>query len=168
MAHQTTVGNGRLDHDAPTKAVARGVGELGADILQLAELQAQLAKEDLAVTARGMVKPAICVAVSAVFAVASLPIVLVAVAELIVQYTELTRGWSYLIVSLATLVTSLAAIFASRGMFQGFSTFDRSRQELTNNLQWLKTMWKKPSKRPAPSESTLADRATSSPLGRKS
>lgn len=159
MSDQATMTNGRVDHEAPTVAVARGVGELGTDILQLAELQAQLAKEDLAVALREIAKPIILISSCGVLALASLPVMLIALGELISQHLGISRGWSFLLVSLLVLTLSSIAIFLiARRMFQGFRIFARSRQELANNLQWLKSIWKLPTRQTAQNPTCDANR----------
>jgi hypothetical protein len=90
-------------------------------------------------------------------AFASLPVLLVAIGELIVQFSSLARGWSYLIVALTGLTISVGVSMAGLGMFKRVSAFQRSREELIKNLLWLKKIWKKPSRRFSTNEAGCAE-----------
>jgi len=144
MVDQATVTNGKANPESATQEVARGVGELGADILQLVELQGQLVKADLAIAFGKIVRPLLCIAISMLFVIASVPLVLVALAEAIVQFAELDRMWAYLIVGGVTLVAAGISILLTINGLKHFTAFETSRAELANNLRYLKTMWKAP------------------------
>ena len=135
-------GGPRVAIDSPlTEGVFGNLAEFASDATSLAELQTQLALLDLKASAAKATIPAGLTAAGLGLATAALPVLLLAVGELLVQYTQLTRGWSYMIVALVALVLggALAAIFAGR-LGKAFDSFQRSREELARNVAWIKTV----------------------------
>ncbi|HWE37593.1 MAG TPA: phage holin family protein [Isosphaeraceae bacterium] len=144
MADQATVnvGNGRgVPINAPTEAVVGGVADFGNDLATLVELQAKLIAIDLKVAVDRATMPLVVAAVGAVLALGALPVVLLGVAELLVQYAGLPRGWAYLLVGgLAIVLAAVAAWLMLPRLKASLESFRRSREELTRNVSWIRTV----------------------------
>ena len=114
------------------------LSELGHDVMTLADLQAQLAKADLAATTREATWPAVGLAVGAIVALSCVPIALIGAAELIVLAGWLPRGGAYLAVAGGVgLVAALTAWLCLRALLRCGSSFQRSKHELTRNVSWV-------------------------------
>jgi len=115
------------------------VAEFGHDALTLAELQARLAAlewNENAAKAKGSV---LALAISGILACATLPILLIGIAELLAEFVR--RGYAYLIVTgvMALVIGIVVAVAVSTLRRQGLG-FPRTREELTRNSQWLRTV----------------------------
>ena len=135
-------GGPRVNIDSPlTGGVLGNLAEFASDCTTLLELQSRLAVEDLKDSAARAVVPVGGAAFGVALALGALPVALLGVGELVVQYGGLTRGWSYVIVAVAALVLGglSAWLFGSR-IGASFESFHRSREELTRNLAWIKTV----------------------------
>jgi hypothetical protein len=63
------------------------------------------------------------------------------VADLIATRAGISGGMAQLIVGLvALLLASLACLFGARGSVQSLDSFRRTREELTRNLSWIRTV----------------------------
>jgi hypothetical protein len=145
MADQTAMNvNGGASvrvHSPLVEGVLGNLADFGSDVATLAELQAKLAVLDLKESAGKAMVPVSLVATAGALALGSLPVGLLGVAELLVTYAALGRGWAYLITSVT--VTIVAGILAAVGVPRlqaSFASFRRSREELTRNVAWIKTV----------------------------
>lgn len=112
--------------------------ELGHDMLTLADLQVRLAKTDLDATVREAKGPAIGLIVGLVVLVACVPIGLVGLAEWIVWAEWLPRFGAYLAVAGgAALLAALLAWLCLRSLTRSGRAFERSKQELRRNANWI-------------------------------
>lgn len=119
-----------------------GLAEFGHDIITLTELQAKLAVLDLKESLARSAAPLTLVAAGVALAVASLPVALIGLAEWLATALQLSqRGWAYLIVAgIAIVIALLVAVIAGSRISRSFESFERSRDELTRNLAWLRTV----------------------------
>lgn len=143
MADQATVNGGpKVAVDAPlTAGVFGNLAEFASDVTTLAELQTKLAVLDMKASAGKMAVPVVVLVVSGVLALAALPVLLLGLGELLAQFTTLSRGFSYLIVSGAFLVlAALLTVVSLPRIGPAFASFERSNEELTRNIAWLKTV----------------------------
>jgi len=142
MAHQATVNkNESVPIDAPATAVVNNLAEFGHDFATLAELQTKLAVIDLKETAGHAALPAGALAAALVLLLGSVPVLLIGVAELIVDYTTITLGWALLLT--AGVALGLAIVIGALGASRigaSFASLQRSREELTRNVAWIKTV----------------------------
>jgi hypothetical protein len=138
MVDQTSVaGNG-----SRAGSVVSNIADLSSDVATLVELQARLAAIELKDNTRRASAPAAWMAVASSLLLASLPVVLIGASELLATALNLTqRGWAYLIVAAAASVIGVVvAVLAWRRLVSGFDGFRRSREELTRNIAWIRTV----------------------------
>jgi len=117
------------------------LGNLGADLIQLGELQLEL----LAVDARDATREAYVPAFLAFFGsgllIGSCPLALWGLAYWLDSVTALDLWSSSLII--ATVGLALASglfFFAYKGFKRSFALINRSRAELHSNLEWIKRL----------------------------
>jgi len=149
MADQAAVrhggaGNGtaRLGPEAAARGVVGNIAELGNDVATLAELQAKLTLIDLKEgTSRALI-PTIVAAIAAVLALSSVPVALIGLAFLLARALGRDQeGWAFLIVAGSTLILAgVAAAIAALRLGRSFESLRRSREELTRNLAWIRTV----------------------------
>ncbi len=132
--------NGTSQHASPLTVVGN-IADFGNDITTLVELQAKLAAYDAREAATRATVPLILLGVGGVVALASLPVILIGLADLIASTAHLSSGASQLIVGLVALaLAGLACLFGARGSLRSLDSFRRSREELTRNLSWIRTV----------------------------
>ena len=126
------------------------MGELAHDIVSLAELQLELFRVDCREGLRRILIPVALLLFAGIVAVGTVPIALILIAELLVQAAGLSRAVAFLIAAMSGFIVALAigvvGWFYLRGVVR---VFERSREELTSNMAWIKHALK----RPAPIES---------------
>lgn len=144
MADQASVnvGNGRGVHiNAPTEAVVGGVAEFGNDLAELAELQFKLVAIDVKEAVGRATLPAVVAAIAAVLALGALPVILMGLAQLLVDYANLRPGWAYLLVGVAVVaLASIATLVVLPRLKASAESFRRSSEELTRNISWIRTV----------------------------
>jgi hypothetical protein len=116
--------NGR--HRTTTPNVAASVSELTSNIIELTELQSQLVMLDVK---KSVEKAKLCVIlgiVAACLLLASIPVALIALGYLLYEQLE----WS-----MAASVGGVAYALVQNGVM----TMERSRDELSRNIAWLKS-----------------------------
>jgi uncharacterized membrane protein YqjE len=143
MADQAAVNGGtRVRIHSPfVEGVLGNVADFGSDIASLAELQAKLALIDLKESAGRAALPAGLIVASAALVLGSLPVGLLGLAELLVRAFSIERGWAY--IATAAAITVCALILGLAGLAslrRSFESFRRSREELTRNVAWVKTV----------------------------
>ena len=131
-------GNGRAS--SPTTGVRQGLGGLLHDVTTLAELQVELLKLDATAASRRAVLPASLIGAAVVLALSAVPLLLVALAQLLRDQAQ----WPAALATLTALLTGLviAGILGwvgYRGLQRTLEPLARSRDELNRNIAWLKT-----------------------------
>lgn len=147
MADQATVRGagqpaaGGAQANGNTGSVVGGIAEFGNDVATLAELQAKLAALDLKDSYERALVPILMIVAGLVFAVASLPVLIMGIAIVIARALELQDGWMMVLVSLIVMASSaLMAYLFLRRLPHSFEPLRRSREELTRNLAWVRTV----------------------------
>ncbi len=125
------------------RAVMYNVASFGENLVGLAELQARLATIELRQNV-GTVKAAgPFLLAGMVLVVASLPVLLIGIAELLVWELALPRGIALLLVALCGLVIgALSAGIAGISLRKRPLGFPLATEELARNLQWIRTVLK--------------------------
>lgn len=134
---------------APSADIERGksgsVRQLGSDVLTLAELQADLLQADLREWGRAFVRGVAALVAALVFALASVPVLLLSLGYYLAAATELSLSTSMLIA--AAVSVAIAAIFGTVGAMllkREQPMLHRFRSELRHNVRWLKEMLTQP------------------------
>jgi hypothetical protein len=132
--------NGRRTAEAPAREVRRNVLNFARDLWELAELQCQLVRHDAreassrAVLSLGLAGAAI------VFALAVVPMLLLAAGWLLINRLEVPHDIAFGIMALVALVVAaLLAWTGWRALRNGMATFKRSGEEMGQNLRWIKS-----------------------------
>jgi len=129
----------RLHTTQPEDSSLRaGVSDVIRDVLTLAELQWQLATEDGVAWRRKSVWAGVVAAAGAVCALAALPVIMMGVAQLLVE-AGVQRSWALLGTGIVGAALGLLALYIGcRSVARSFSVFNRSQTELRRNIEWLK------------------------------
>jgi len=139
-AAQATAGGANGSSAGPGDVVG-GVAEFGDDLLSLAELQTRLAAIELRQNVAAAKLGGAVMMTGAVLALAALPIALAGIAELLVSYAGMNRGFALIAVAVGTFVIAGACVAIALGRLRGSDLgFPLSREEFTRNLNWLRTV----------------------------
>lgn len=124
----------------PANRVRRGLAGLTHDAITLAELQAQLFWADAGQLIRKSKLAAILIAIAAVLALSSLPVLLFAAGWGLASLTELSLAVSLLLSAVVCgLIPAIClAWFGIRLVRSDLRLLDRSRGELARNVVWFK------------------------------
>ena len=121
------------------KGVAKGMGELTHDIVSLAELQFELFRVDCREGLRKIMIPVALLLFAGFVAVGTVPIALILVAEFLVQTAGLSRAAAFSIAAMSGVIVALAIGVVGWSYLRGIiRVFERSREELTQNMTWIK------------------------------
>ncbi len=133
--------NGQGNPQASPASMVGNIAEFGNDVATLAELQAKLAAYDAKDCLAKATTPAILLGVGVAFALGSIPVLLIAVADLIAGAAQISPGAARLIVGLVTLGAAGAVGYLSfRALLGSVDSFRRSREELTRNVSWIRSV----------------------------
>jgi Putative Actinobacterial Holin-X, holin superfamily III len=136
----TSVANGARDGNGPGQVVTN-VAEVGQNVFTLAELQARLAVIELKRNLEAAKVGAAVLATGVVLALASLPIALAGIAELLVSELAMKRGLALLLVALVAFAIAGACItIAALRLRSSRPGFPLSQEEFARNVNWLRTV----------------------------
>lgn len=120
-------------------SVANSLSGLTHDVIELAELQAQLFALDVKETSQGTRTALILAVVGACALLGAVPIALTALAELLIAQLSWSSAASYGVATLVGIMLASALLVAAWVRFRsGVVTLKRSRDELSRNLAWVK------------------------------
>lgn len=139
MVGETTMNLHNESTPAQPNGVAKDVGELTSDVMSLAQLQLELFTTDCRTGMRGLLTPVVLLLGAGLAALGTVPVVLLLLAELLVR----VAGFSWLAAlstaALSGLVVAVALAIAGWSQVRGVGrVFQRSREELIRNLNWIK------------------------------
>ncbi len=138
MDFQTQM-NGNGTEDAPSHRVVRSAAASWHHALVLGELQFQLLLVEFSEGFRQVRGGLLLVVGGLLFGIASVPVVLVALALLLVEAAELTPALAFGSVAGLAILTTTVLLAAGWGRLHGESlTTPRSRAEWKTNWRWLK------------------------------
>lgn len=139
MVDQTKM-NGRHNETSPAAGVGRNLADLSHDLLTLAELQGRLLMVDFAEGKSNSIVPLILIVVGCLLALGALPVFLLAFGWMLVNLAGMSEHAAFFVVSIAAIVLAGAAVWGGyRMLTSALAVLSRSRQELHENLQWIKT-----------------------------
>jgi hypothetical protein len=145
MVGETIMNRRNGSTPSPPNGVAKDMGELTHDIVSLAELQFELFRIDCREGLKRMLVPVAMLLVAGIVAVGTVPIALIFIAEFLTQAAGLSRAAAFLIVALSGFIVALAIGVAAWRRLRGVvRVFERSREELTRNMTWIKHTLKRP------------------------
>ena len=141
MANQTSVNPDLATMEPSPGSMVGNIAEFGNDIATLVELQAKLAAHDTKECVARVTYPAIILGAGAVVILASIPVLLLGLADLLARLTGLPDWGSRLIVAaVAMVVAALVAFLSYREALNSVNSFRRSTEEFTRNLSWVRTV----------------------------
>jgi uncharacterized membrane protein YqjE len=140
MVAETQVNQDGKSQSAPA-TVARSAGELMADAMTLAELQFSLAEIDLRSAWRRLMGGVFLVAMGLLFAIATLPVILAALALAISALAPMELWLAMLItVGGALFVAAIILLWGIWRLRRRGALFARSKEELRQNTKWFKSV----------------------------
>ena len=150
MVSETTTNQRDGSTPAPPNGVAKGMSELTHDIVWLAELQFELFRIDCREGLKRLLIPVALLLFAGIVAVGTVPVALICIAEFLAQAAGLSRAAAYSIAALSGLIVAVAMGVVGWSYMRGVvRVFERSHEELTRNMTWIKHALK----RSAPIES---------------
>jgi len=128
------------DEAGPGRMIS-GVAEFSENLLTLGELQTRLAALELRQNVEATKIGGAVILTGAALALASLPVILIGIAELLASGLDWSRGVALLVVSVAALLLGGTGIaVAVLGLRRSAVGFPVSREELARNLNWIRTV----------------------------
>lgn len=129
----------RVEQHGPVSGFAAQAANVAGDVVELAELQARLAKADAKQAVNQAKLPILAIIVGSCMAIASLPVLTLGIASLLQAVTPLTLWQSQLIVGVITAIAALLLIYwAIKAAARSLLRFQRSAEQFANNVAWLK------------------------------
>jgi len=130
--------DGRVKTEWPN--VATSFSELTHDAIELAELQAKLFALDVKETSQSTKTSLILAIVGSCLLLGTIPIALIALAELLIEQLDWSHAVSYGVATLVGILVSAGILATAFARFRsGLSSMKRSREELSRNIAWIKT-----------------------------
>lgn len=131
-------GNGRPNTKMPD--VAGSVSNLTHDVIELSELQAKLFMLDLKRSSQRTRTCLILAVVSICVLLGTIPVALIALAYLFVEQLEWSHAAAFAVATVVGLAITAALAGSAWSIAQsGLVSLERSRQEFSRNIAWLKT-----------------------------
>jgi len=141
MVNFQTEMNGHHAHGSPVSGVAGQAANVMGDMLELAELQAKLAKADAVNATKAATQPIGLLIIGICAALASLPIVTLGLASLLDAWTVLNAWQSQLLVGMLSAAVASTVIYLSvRRLRQLSLQFKRTADEFAKNVAWAKVV----------------------------
>ena len=140
VAGQSFALNGQAGRGPAATRLRKGLGEMIADAIELVELQLSLFRLNAHQAGQKSIWPIAFLSIGGVLALSAIPILLVAIAFVLIEVANLPHWAGFGITFLVTaLLGGLAALVAFRQLLSLGKTFDESTTELDRNLRWLKS-----------------------------
>ncbi len=136
MVNQTTMTNGRST--APATAMTRSMSDLAADIATLAELQVRLFLLDAKESAKRLAVPAAMILGGGVLLLGTIPVLLLAIAALLVLAGLGVTASLFISFFLGAAFGTIPVVIAWSLLRSSPISFQRSREELAQNVRWIK------------------------------
>jgi glycerol uptake facilitator-like aquaporin len=134
--------NGRFRPEEPN--VATSFSGLAHDVVELAELQAQLLALDVKNTGRNARAAFVLTVVGASFLLSAISVGLFALAAVLVERLEWSQSAADIVAAVIGVALGGAVLAAAWHLWQsGLSALERSRDELSRNIAWIKSSLRK-------------------------
>ena len=139
MVDQATLRHSRADGSTPSASMAANMSSFAHDLTVLAELQAKLLATDFKSSLRNMLLPAAMAAVALGLLVGCFPILLTAVAFLFIEVFGMYYAAGFLIASVVGVLMAGMILMPAIYLFRASTkTFERSQQEFSENVRWIR------------------------------
>lgn len=128
----------------PISGFAGQAAEVTSDVLELAELQLKLVRLDAADAVKRVIWPTGLLVFAVCMAIASLPVAFLGLAGGLEQVAGIEAWQAQLVVgALGVVIALVAVVVALRALSAAVTTFSRSTQELTKNVAWMKSLFRR-------------------------
>lgn len=145
MVDQTSVRGPNGKPEAPARAFGRNVSDFAHDFTALAELQLKLFSVDMTQTVQHLRLPTILAVIAGVLALGTIPVILLGIGYLFVEYAAFSEAWAFLLTALLSLIVVAILLGIAYARFRGsMSILNRSRDEFVRNVNWIKTVLQHP------------------------
>lgn len=135
--------NGHNGKASPFVTVARDVGQVAHDVVELAELQAALAKIELQGWWKQFIMPIALGVIASVIAASSLLFLLASAALQLEAMTELSIALCVFLVACgAAVIAGILVGVAYARIKKARGPLEQSKHEFSRNLRWIKTALK--------------------------
>jgi hypothetical protein len=138
MVRQTQM-NGKRAVESPVRVAARSAAGLWHHVLTLVELQIRLVGKELSQVLSRAGMAAGLIFVGGVIALTAMPIVLIAVALVLVEALGLSPAGAFALTALLAFLVAAGLILAGWWQLRKGVDLPRSREEWRLNWNWLKT-----------------------------
>jgi uncharacterized membrane protein YqjE len=133
--------NGRIKTDIPD--VAGSFSDLTHDVIELTELQSKLLVLDIKKSSQRLQSCAILAVIGVCLLLGTFPVALLALSQVFVQQFAWSQAAALGAATLLGLLLTAAAAGAAWSIFQsGVISLNRSREEFSRNVDWLKSTLK--------------------------
>ena len=130
---------------AQPDGVAKDIGALTHDIVSLAELQYELFRNDCRQGLRGLLVPVALLLSAGLVAAGTAPVALIVIAEFLSQAAGLSRAAAFAIAALGGSIAAVAlGVVGWSHLRRVGGVFERSREEFSRNMNWIKQALKRP------------------------
>jgi hypothetical protein len=136
MVDQATMNNGR--NAAPAAAMTRNMSDLTSDIASLAELQTRLFLLDVKESVTRIATPIVLAVIGGALLLGSLPVLLLAIAASLILLGIGLATALFIAFLIGTVLGTIALAIARSRLRNAFVAFQRSREELAQNIRWIK------------------------------
>jgi hypothetical protein len=148
--------NGRVRDEEPN--VATSFSGLAHDVIELGELQAQLFVHDVKSTTQKTRTSLLLSVVGVCVLLGAVPVLLIAIGEFIAEQTGWPRSGGLAIAAVIGIVASAAILAAAWNRLNaGLNSMQRSRDEFSRNIAWIKSSLRSQPTKPDMRRSTKAD-----------
>ncbi len=129
-------------HINPVGQFKASAGRFGGDLLELAELQGKLFKADAKLAMEKSMGTAIIAMISACCLLGCVPVVIFGLASAVTYFFQIESWISQLAVgSFCSLISITILVISLKKFSRAGSQFNRSINELSNNVEWAKDIF---------------------------
>ena len=145
MVGETTMSQRNGSSTAPSERSRQGHGRIDARHRVAGRAAVRAVPKRLPQGLKGLLLPAALLLLAGIVAAGTVPVALMVVAELLAQAAGLSRAASFSIAALGGFGVAVALGVAGWSRIRGVGrVFERSREELARNMNWIKQSLKRP------------------------
>lgn len=133
--------NGKTNSE-PAANMKGSLGDLGADLISLSELQMELMTVDARAAMREAVYPTLGLCLALGLIIGACPVMLLGLSWWLSDLVQISLAAACFIVATASLGMAAGLLwFVCKGFKKSFELLKRSRTELRSNIQWIKKIF---------------------------